>query len=102
MVVAHVVLVGGTKTNKLSIPRRPLRGAADVEKVLESCLGGGQFESIKKQLYEELFQGSRQAPSMMKARSSHKNKTLKGKTVGPQRQPSVVFRGLLSEVLLEQ
>lgn len=50
MVVAHVVLVGGTKTNKLSIRRRPLRGAADVEKVLESCLGGGgggQFESIK-------------------------------------------------------
>lgn len=41
MVVAHVVLVGGTKTNKLSIRRRPLRGAADVEKVLESCLGGG-------------------------------------------------------------
>lgn len=41
MVVAHVVLVGGTKTNKLSILRQPLRGAADVEKVLEDCLGGG-------------------------------------------------------------
>lgn len=40
---------------------------------------GGAVRIHKKQLYEELFQGSRQAPSMMKARSFHKEKTLKGR-----------------------
>lgn len=40
---------GGRDQNKLAVySEMAIEGAADVEKVLESCLGGGQFESIKK------------------------------------------------------